>query len=78
MRDNTEPVWFGMIDGFAVDLLLETSYIHRCIRYILPMERRIVLVQFKPVAAISVIEDVEYAKGVETVPLEKESRYFCE
>lgn len=47
MRDNIGRLW-GVIEALAVDILPEKSYIDWCYQYILSMERRIVLVQSKP------------------------------
>lgn len=74
MRDSIERVWFGMINGFAVDILPEKSYVDRLVWYILSMEPRGVPAQSKPVAIISVINDKERTQGVYVVLVEKASK----
>lgn len=44
--------WLGIVDNIAVDLLLETSYIDRYIRAILPGEQKLVPWHPTPVATI--------------------------
>lgn len=59
-----------MIDWRTEDVLLETSYIDRCIWYILLMKRRIVPVQLEHVAITSVIKKDECVQVVDTVSVE--------
>lgn len=40
IRDSIARGRFGVIDGLAVEILVEPSYIDRFIRYIFPLERR--------------------------------------
>lgn len=61
MRADIAQLWFGVIHGLAVGIFLGTSYTDRCIWAILPIERGIILVQFKRIAVFSVIKESEKA-----------------
>lgn len=45
--------WYGIVENLAVDILLRTLFINRCIRRIFPTERQIVPCHSKPVVIIS-------------------------
>lgn len=74
MRDNIARMWFGVINGLEVNILLGTSYIDSSIWYLLPMKRRIISVHFTPVKIISVIKDEEYVQWVLAVSVEQASK----
>lgn len=52
--------WFGTVEDLAVDVLLGMSFIERCVRGILPTERKIVSWHSSPVAIILTKTAIDY------------------
>lgn len=59
MLANISQVRLGVIKWFGANIWFGTSCIHRYIWYVLPMKRRIVSIQSKPIAVILIRRDYE-------------------
>lgn len=71
MRENIARIWFRVLHGRAIDILLAASYIDLCIPYILPMQRRTVPVRSEPIANIFVVKENEYAQRADAAIVEQ-------
>lgn len=78
MRDYILGVSSGVFDGLAVDILLRTTFIGRCTRYNLRMERRTIPVQNKPIEIVTVIKDDEYAQGLDAMAVQRARKDFTD
>lgn len=76
MRDNIVQLRFVVVVGLAVVILLATSYIERCMWYILAMERKNVPMHCNPIAFTSVINNENHAKGSDAVSVEQSCKHL--